>query len=171
MMERRLMSRSLGTPWASAVVVGSLTGIALTADWLPARVASHFGANGLANGYLARETYLLFTIALVVVPPALVAFSIGLSLKYFPQFLNLPNRDYWLAPERRDDTAAYLTAHATWLAALLSALAFASHVLVIRANQNVPPELETGPFLVMLLAFAALLVVWISALAQRFRRD
>ncbi len=171
MTERRLMSRGLGTPWASAVVVGSITGISLTADWLPAHVASHFGASGFASGYTARETYLLFSIAIVVIPPVLVAMTIGLSLRYFPQFLNLPNRDYWLAPERRDDTAAYLTVHAAWLAALLAALALATHVLVVRANLSVPPRLETGPFLIMLVTFSALMVVWIAALARRFRRD
>jgi len=165
------MSRSLATGWASTVVVGSLTGIALTADRLPLRVASHFGASGLANGFMSRGTYLAITIGLVVGPPALVAVTVALSLKYFPQFLNLPDREYWLAPERRDATAAYLAAHATWLAALLALFALGIHLLVVRANENLPPRLETGPFLAMLLAFAITMVAWIGALARRFRRD
>jgi hypothetical protein len=169
--ERRLRPRGFSTGWASTVVVGSITGIALTAGWLPARVASHFGASGIANGFMARETYLAFTIALVVVPPALVSLILALSLKYFPQFLNLPNRDYWLAPERRDETAAYLTAHTAWLAALLSVFAFAIHLLVVRANENAPARLETVPFLAVLVTFSMLMVVWIAALARRFRRD
>jgi hypothetical protein len=169
--ERRLRSRSLGTGWASAVVVGSITGIALTADRLPVRVASHFGASGLANGFMTREVYLAFTIGLVVVAPALVGLGIALSLKYFPQFINLPNRDYWLAPEQRDETTAFLTAHAAWLAALLALLALGVHLLVVRANLSVPPRLETGPFLAMLLAFAFVMAAWIGALARRFRRD
>lgn len=168
--ERRLRPRSPGTGWASTVVVGSITGIALTADWLPARVASHFGASGLANGFMTRDVYLAFTIGLVVLPPALVGLSIALSLRYFPQFLNLPNRDYWLAPERREETEAYLTAHTAWLAALLALFALGIHLLVVRANRIVPPQLETGPFLAMLLAFAIVMVAWIGALARRFRR-
>ena len=168
--ERRLRPRNLGTGWASTVVVGSITGIALTADWLPARVASHFGASGLANGFMTREVYLAFTIGVVVLPPALVGLSIALSLRYFPQFLNLPNRDYWLAPERRDETEAYLTAHTAWLAALLALFALGIHLLVVRANRIVPPQLETGPFLAMLLAFAIVMVAWIGALARRFKR-
>jgi hypothetical protein len=169
--ERRLRSRSGGTGWASTVVVGCITGIALTAERLPARVASHFGASGLANGFMMREAYLAFTIGLVLLPPVLVGLTIALSLRYFPRFLNLPNRDYWLAPERRDQTEAYLTAHTAWLAALLALLALGIHLLVVRANRSIPPQLATGPFLGMLLAFAIVMAAWIGALARRFRRD
>lgn len=169
--ERRLRTRSYGTAWASTVVVGSLTGIALTADWLPAQVASHFGPSGFANGFMRREVYLAFTIGLVVLPPALVGLCIALSLRHFPRALNLPNRDYWLAPERREETSAFLMAHAAWLAALLAAFAFGVHLLLVRANLNVPPRLETGPFLAALAIFAIVMVVWIGVLARRFRRD
>jgi serine/threonine-protein kinase len=97
--------------------------------------------------------------------------GITLSLRYFPQFLNLPNRDYWLAPERREQTAAYLTAHTAWLAALLGLFALAVHLLVVRANQSVPPRLETGALLAALLAFSIVMLAWVAALARRFRRD
>jgi len=169
--DRRLRPRSLGMGWASTVVVGSITGIVLTADWLPARVASHFGANGLANGYMARDVYLAFAIGMVVVPPALVGLAIALSLKYFPQFLNLPDRDYWLAPERRAGTTEYLNGHSAWLAALLGLFALGVHLLVVRANRSVPPQLETAPFVVLLIGFGIVTVAWIGALARRFRRD
>jgi uncharacterized membrane protein len=165
------MSRGLGSGWASTVVVGSITGIALTADRLPMRVASHFGSSGLANGFVTRDVYLAFTIGLVVLVPALVGVLIVMSARFFPQFLNLPNRDYWLAPERRAETAAYLTTHAAWLAALFALLALGVHVLLIRANRAVPPQLETGPFLAMLLTFMIVMFVWIGALARRFQRD
>ena len=169
--DRRLRSRSLGMGWASTVVVGSITGIALTADWLPARVASHFGANGLASGFMARDVYLALAIAMVIVPPALVGLTIALSLRFFPGFLNLPNRGYWLAPERRAATAEYLNGHSAWLAALLGLFGLAVHLLVIRANRSVPPELDPGPFFAVLLAFGFAMVAWIAALARRFRRE
>lgn len=164
------MGRGPGSGWASALVVGSITGIALTVDRLPARVASHFGAGGLANGFMTREIYLVFTIGMIVLPPALLALVIGASVRHFPQLLNLPNRDYWLAPERRDETAEYLLAHAAWLAALLALLALGVHLLLIRANRAVPPRLDAGPFFAMLLAFLVAMTAWIGVLARRFRR-
>jgi hypothetical protein len=164
------MSRGLGSGWASTVVVGSITAIALTSDRLPARIASHFGADGLANGFMGREAYLGFTIGLVVLVPALIALLVALAARHFPQFLNLPNRDYWLAPQRREETLAYLATHAAWFAALLSAFALGIHLLVVRANRAVPARLETGPFLALMLIFAIVIVVWAGALARRFRR-
>ncbi len=164
------MSHGLGLRWASAVVVGSITGIALTADRLPLQVASHFGPNGLANGFMTRDSYLALSIAMVVMPPALVGLAITLAVRHFPRYLNLPNRDFWLAPERREATAAYLAVHAGWLAALLSVFALAIHLLVVRANQLAPPQLETAPFLLAMLVFGVMMVAWIGALARRFRR-
>ena len=58
-----------------------------------------------------------------------------------------------------------------WLAALLALFALGVHLLVINANRSVPPQLETGPFLALLLGFAVVLVAWIGVLARRFRRD
>ena len=165
------MARGLGSGWASTVVVGSITGIALTADQLPARVASHFGPSGYANAFVTREAYLAVAIGIVVLVPALVALVVAASVRHFPRLLNLPNRDYWLAPERRDETALFLAAHTAWLAVLFALFALGIHLLVIRANRAVPPQLETGPFLATLLAFTIVLVVWIGALARRFQRD
>jgi uncharacterized membrane protein len=165
------MPRGREQGWAGAVMIGCLTGIALTADRLPARVASHFDASGHANGFVTRPVYLAFTIGLVVLLSALVGVLIGVSVRHFPEFLNLPNRDYWLAPERRDETADCLAAHAAWFAALCALLALGIHLLVIRANLIEPPQLESGRFLAVLLVFAGAMVVWLRRLVRRFARD
>ena len=165
------MANNPGTGWASTVVIGSITGIALTVDRLPERVASHFAADGMATSYMTRQAYLLFTIGLVVLLPAFVGIVIVVAARHFPRFVNLPNRDYWLAPERREATISFLTAHSAWLAALFATFAFAIHLLLIRANRAVPPRLESGPFLALMLVFSIVVVIWISALARRFRRD
>ena len=157
--------------WASTVVVGSITGIALTTDRLPALVASHFGPAGLATGFVTRETYLRITIGLVVLVPALGAAILAVAARHLPQLLNLPNRAYWLAPERRDATIEYLSSHTAWLAALFAVFTLSVHFLLIRANHTVPARLETAPFLTILLAFAVAMIAWLAVLARRFRRD
>lgn len=165
------MTQGSGSGWASALVIGSISGIVLTADRLPRRVAVHFGAEGLANGFATREAYVALTVCVAVLAPAVVAIAIALSVRHFPRLLNLPNRDYWLAPARRDETAAYLMGHAAWLAAALAVFSLAIHLLVLRANHVVPARLETGSFVVALLAFGVMMVAWVGALARRFRRD
>ncbi|MBS0396589.1 MAG: hypothetical protein JSR54_18360 [Proteobacteria bacterium] len=165
------MSRGLGSGWASAVVIGCITGIVLTADRLPLRVACHFGPGGLANGFMARAAYLQYTIGLLLIVPLLVASGILIAVRFFPQGLKVPDRDYWLAPQRREETAQYLLVHTTWLAALLAVLVFAIHLLVVEANRSVPARLDTGHFVGALAGFFIALVVWVGALRRRFRRE
>jgi uncharacterized membrane protein len=76
---------------------------------LPARMATHFDANGLPNGWMSRDGFFAFyagilafmLLVVVVLAPA----SIG---RLPPSMINLPNRDYWLAPERAAATKAKL---------------------------------------------------------------
>ncbi len=152
-------------------MIGCITGIVLTADRLPTRVASHFGPAGLANGFMGRAAYLQFTVGLLLIVPLLVASAILIAVRLFPGGLNIPDRDYWLAPERREETVQYLLAHTLWLAALLGVLVLAVHLLVVEANRAVPPQLDTGHFVGALAAFFIALMVWVGALRRHFRRD
>jgi len=158
------------TGWASAVVVGSLTAIVLTAERLPLRVASHFGPDGRANGYMDRPVYLAVMIGLLIVMPTFAALVIGQSARTSAARLRVPNADYWLDPARRDDSARFLGVHFGWFAASVSLLGVATHLLVIEANELNPPTLAARPFLGVLVGFTVLMVVWIGAFQRRFRR-
>ena len=83
------------------VLGGAAAFVWLTARGLPDVVASHFGASGAANGFMPRAAYLRFMLALVVVPPAAVVVLPALLLNRSNARINLPHREYWLAPDRR----------------------------------------------------------------------
>jgi hypothetical protein len=53
---------------------------------------------------------------------------------------------------------------------LIEAMIAGVHWLVLEANGASPPRLATAPFAALLVAFLALVVVWIVALFRRFRR-
>jgi uncharacterized membrane protein len=164
------MPRGHSSRWASAVVVGAITAIALTSDRLPERVASHFGPDGSANGFMARHIYLALMLAIGVGAPVLMSLMAGAFVHSFARFINIPNRAHWLAPARREATVAYLATHAAWLAAGLAVFVLAVHLLVIRANRLNPPRLDTREMIALLVAFAGSLVVWMAVLSRRFRR-
>jgi len=155
--------------WAWVAAVAAIATIVLTANQLPERVASHFGPDGLANGFMARHLYLAFILGFGVGLPALVGLTIGISVRYGSRFINIPNRDYWLAPARREETSAYLVAHTTWLTVGLAGFAVAVHLLVIRANRLNPPRLDTDVMIALLAVLAALVAVWAALLSRRFR--
>lgn len=156
--------------WASAVVVGCLTAVVLTADRLPARVACHFGPDGRANGFMDRIAYLVVIIAALIVLPTVSAVAIGQSARNTPSRLRLPNAEYWLDPARRDESARFIGVHFGWFAAAVALLAVGVHLLVIEANHLKAPALAAGPFMGLLLAFTAVMVVWIHAFQRRFHR-
>ena len=82
---------------------------------LPDPVPSHFDETGHVNGEMSLFGFYCLMIVLHVV--MLVLFPVlGAFLKVIPNSLiNLPNKDYWLAPERRDSTLLF---NSTYLVAI-----------------------------------------------------
>ena len=81
---------------------------------LPDRVASHFGASGQPDAWSGKETFV--KIYLVVAAFMAVLFpGIGLMLRKAPaSLINLPNKDYWLSPERSQETVDVLSRQFLW---------------------------------------------------------
>jgi len=97
-------------------------------------MASHFGSSGRPDGFTSREEF-FWMMALVgggVV--ALLTSLPPLLRRCPPELINLPNRHYWLAPERRQVSIARLGAWLAWFALATGALLCFVLELVIRAN-------------------------------------
>lgn len=156
--------------WSLLVLLLALAAIFIvaTGDKLPSTVASHFGAGGRADGFMSRDGYVAFMAAITVGVPLLIALG-GLLARLLPTGLvNLPNKDYWLAPERRDAALATLE---RWLVAFAGALAFFLcyvHWLVVEANAATPPRLPETPFIAGLAIFIAAALGWSIAFYSRF---
>jgi uncharacterized membrane protein len=140
-----------------------------TASELPPMMASHFDASGQPNAFMSRSGYIRFVLCFAVGFP--VAIVTILTMVYSRATdLKLPNRDYWLAPQRLDRTRAFLVAHGVWFGSLLVTLACCVHWLELRANRLLPPHLSNQTFAALMLAFLIATAVWISALMFAFRR-
>ena len=137
------MKRSLFPVFLAALVVAA-TFIAVTSSALPARVASHFVRGGEANGWMTRESYVAFILGVALGVPLFVATLIAWLPRAFAGAVNLPNRAYWFAPERREGTLASLAAFAWSFGAALALLLAGLHWTVVAANAHTPPRLEDG---------------------------
>lgn len=140
-----------------------------TSSALPEHVASHFGPGGLADGWMTRRGYRLFMLAFVLAFAPFIVAMVGVLPRLVPRAVNLPHRDYWLAPERREATLGFLAGHACGFGVLIEALFAGVHLLLLVANQASPPRLPTAPFLALLAAFAVVLGIWMVVLFRRFR--
>ena len=141
-----------------------------TADQLPDLVASHFNARGHPDGWMERSKYLLFTIGLAILMPGLVV-GLSYATRFVPNALiNLPRREYWLAPERRQESFDFLFEQSLWFGCIAVAFVIAIHFTVIRANTEFPARLSTPMLLAVAGSFVAGVVGWSLHLMWRFLR-
>ena len=143
--------------------------IVATTGKLPDRVASHFGAGNVPNGWMTRDGYLAFMLAFAVVLPAIVVAGVGLVPHVSPRRINIPHRDYWLAPERRTATLSALASHACWLGSLIAVFLAGMHYTILEANAAAPPRLPGDLVWTLLAALLAGIALWICTLYLRFR--
>src|ERR1700731_830029 len=130
-----------------ALLVGAMLFVYYTSGSLPKVMASHFAASGVPTGFLPRATYLCITTAMVLLPPIFLVFLPRRALRSPKARINVPNSDYWLAPERRAETVEIIAHQCTRFAQILLVFLCYVHWLVVRANTSVPPELSSGWFL------------------------
>lgn len=135
---------------------------------LPDNIASHFNAAGVPDGWSTKQefvwlgggTFLGLGLLMGVLPVLMRIMP--------PSLINLPDKDYWLGPEQRDDTFRFFAVWSYWFAALtLWLLAIVFHAALV-ANLKQPPQLAS--LWSLLGVYLLLTVVLLIALVRRFRR-
>ena len=162
---RRLPFVCLGLAIAAASAF-----VLATVEGLPDPVATHFGGSGTPDAWMSRRVYASALLFFVSVFPLLLAAAIGGVPRLVPGLVSLPNRDYWLSPERRRASLEYLTAHACWLGCLITLTAAAIHGTILDAHREDPVRLDNGVVLTIVVVFLLTEVGWIALLWRRFRR-
>jgi uncharacterized membrane protein len=130
---------------------------------LPRQMMSHFDGHGQPNGAMSRGTFFAM-FGLVGAGTVLVLLFIPwLTRAVPPSLINIPNREYWLAPERRAQVGEKIGAFGAWSAVVTALLLVVVLELVLRANlaraplETVPMWLALGAYL--LAAFGS--IVWL----------
>jgi uncharacterized membrane protein len=137
---------------------------------LPGRVASHFGPDGQPNGWMARDTHTMTQIGITLLI-ALIFFALASFLPRLPErFINLPHRDYWLAPKRRAETFAWLSGMLLWIGAVLQVFLGWVFREVWQANLTPTPALKMNA-LWLQVSLAIIVMGLIVTLLSRFRQS
>jgi hypothetical protein len=108
----------------------------------------------MAKGWFAA----LLVAAFVLIPLVLIAVE-WICSKLPKRSINIPNRDYWLAPERKAVTEARLFSFMIWLANAAELLMTAVLLIVFRTTLGHPEVLQRTPYYVVG-AFLAFATVW-----------
>ncbi len=156
-----------------AVFIGlmlfAVTFVLRTESLLPSLVASHFDAAGHPNAFMTHGGYVRFVLALAVGLPLLMVMLLAAVYSNAAD-MKLPNRDYWLAPQRIQETRAFLIAHAAWFGSLLVAFACFVHCQELLANRRQPPLLSSQAFVGGLAIFLLATAVWVGVFLFALRR-
>jgi len=141
--------------------------LAQTAGQLPERVASHFNAGGQPDGWMSRLAYLRFIGMFgAVVPLCIVVIFRSLPVN----LINVPNRNFWFAPERFAQSREYLFYQSFWFADLMMVFFTGVHLAVVQANGHLPAQLSLPMLLGGVGIFLFGILVWTANLFRHFSR-
>ncbi len=131
-------------------------------DELPSRVASHYGADGTADGWMDRDAFVRLFALLVGGLSALWLVWAWLAPRLPAAALNLSHRDFWLAPERRAVTVRRFRDLMLAIGAVTNLFFCGLLQLTVVANRLPEPRLSAWFWVltVVYLGFVAGWVVW-----------
>jgi uncharacterized membrane protein len=152
-----------------ALLVVIVLQVAYYAPKLPDTVASHFGPSGQADGWSSKTTFLALYggVVVITIGPILL---LPWLLRYIPDdLINMPHKEYWLAPERREETLRTVGVYLLWIG--VGTLMLISHLMGETFATNLEPEPHLrDTFWWALGLYLAFVAVWCVVFVRHFRR-
>lgn len=103
---------------------------------LPERTATHFDLRGEADGWMTKGQATAFMLGIQIGLPLFLV-GIARATQFLPaSVINIPHREYWLHPERRTASLAYVRKCVGWIAVSASIFMLLINHLVYRANMT-----------------------------------
>jgi hypothetical protein len=154
-------------PWLKATTLAVILTNAFLSQEI---VATHYDFAGNPDGWMTRSNstlaWLLFGIGF-----PLFFIVIGYMARFLlPHASNMPHRDYWLAPEQKNETLDYVFHHFLRQACLAAIFVLTLQLLDIQANHRTPPHLSTPLILGAGGCFIAATAVLLGIMVRHFKR-
>lgn len=151
------------------LLIGAAVHTAYYYPKLPALMASHFDAQGNPDGWSPKESF--FTAHMLTFAGlSLFLLAMSFATRVMPAWMvNVPNKDYWLAPERRSESLAYVSRVLLWISNGTMLFLIAGVDSVFCANLA-PPVRMPAEFWGWLAGFVLFVIVLTVQLHLRFRR-
>lgn len=136
---------------------------------MPDTMASHFDGAGRPNGFQSRDSFFALSWAMLLLVVVLFA-GLRLLFRRLPaRMFNVPNREYWLAPERFDETVDFVACQMEWMGIATLLLLIVVMQGVFEANQSPEPRLE-GAIWWVLGGYFLFTAVWLVRFLRRLRK-
>jgi uncharacterized membrane protein len=111
---------------------------------MPEVVASHFDGRGTPNSWSGRNVFFAIYLAMIAMLVGVFILVPRWSERRIGFGMKIPNRDYWLAPERRQHTLAFFQRQMIVMGVIHLLLAIFTVQLAIMANLEQEARLRSG---------------------------
>lgn len=136
---------------------------------LPETVASHFDRAGYPNDWSSKVVFFGIVLAMTAMNAFVFLGIPGWMPRFSQRHWSLPNKSYWLAPERIEETHLYLRTQMLWFGVANMILMIGITRLAIEANFSSQPTLSpTAGHL--LLAYFGFTAIWLTRFVIHFAR-
>ena len=152
-----------------ALIALAVTQIIYYYPRMPEVVASHFDGLGAPNDWSGKNGFFGLYAAILVMLVVIFIFVPGWSEKRRHFAMKIPNRDYWLAPERLAQTRAFFRHQMMIMGVIHVGLAIYAIQLAILANLTEQPRLHPGIGWALTLYFV-ILIAWLIHFYWHFRK-
>lgn len=137
---------------------------------MPPRMASHFDGSGIPNSWSTPPAFFAIMLTLQAIM-ACSWFTIRPLLRRLPpEQINLPNRDYWLTPARREVAFERFAGLMLEFGIMLELLLVYVTQLVVWANLSSPVVLSPRVGMA-LVAFMVGTIIWLVRLFSSFAEE
>ncbi len=141
-----------------------------TAAQLPERVATHFGMDGAPNGWMTRAGHVRFTTLTGIGSSGFVLAVFGFIRWCGDAGLNIPNKEYWIAPERREATYEFVQRQGFLFACIVLGFIAGVHRTILVSNLRSPASLSGNDVAWLGGGFGGVTLVWLAVFVGRFFR-
>jgi hypothetical protein len=151
------------------IFIGNILLAVLALFVLPERVAIHFAGDGLPDSWSSKYFHTICFMVTDVLLFLLMYYLPQLILIFPARYINLPNRDYWLQEQNRDELKVKLGELIWEYGTFLFTFLFVAGFLAIMANLSDPVRLNLSLFLPVFIIFMIYTIYWIIKLIRSFK--
>lgn len=117
---------------------------------MPTRIASHFNISNSPDSWMQKDNFLFFHFGLIFFFTLVFSGTAWLIRKLPYSLINLPNKEYWLHPSRKDYTYQVLESLIYYIGVLCVLLFILIFYMVYKANTDGSNRLSSYSWLLIL---------------------
>ena len=152
------------------VLIGVLMHSAFYYPQLPDKIASHFSGGGKADNWSAKQSFFIVS-AVILLLNIGIFIVLPWGLERFKVIkISVPNKDYWLAPERIGEFYSFFASRMCWFGIINLLFGAAVMHLVFLANLESVQVLDNSTFLLSLAGYFIFVIIWLVSFFLKFRK-